>query len=90
MVSFNKLQNRSTLKSSKGASTSSKIHIGVCLLTKVENINAKEARAFSPPDKSESLCNFLPGGDTKILILLLMDHLSLSVPNVLFHHQKVF
>ena len=43
-----------------------------------ENINAIEARAFSPPDNSESLCNFLPA--SRIIVVETLRGLSKKPP----------
>ena len=72
-ASFSSSQNFSTLPSSKGASTSSRIQIGDTLFIKVEKIRAKEANAFSPPDIKIIFVIFFLGEIPLVLIRLLKD-----------------
>ena len=59
-MSLNVEQNRSTLLSSRGASTSSKTQIGAGFVKNAENIKANAVRACSPP-KAMTLFEVFPG-----------------------------
>ena len=59
-------QNLVTFASSKGASTSSKTHIGEGLTKKTAKINDKAVKACSPPESSVIDCSLFPGGETNI------------------------
>ena len=61
-ISSSKLQNRSTLASSSGASTSSSTQIGAGLQRNTAKISDSAVSACSPPDSSDSVASFLPGG----------------------------
>mgnify|MGYP004073766061 CR=1 FL=1 len=61
-ISSSIVQNRSTLASSKGASTSSNTQIGAGFVRKTANSKASAVNACSPPDKSDMICSFFPGG----------------------------
>src|SRR5471030_2902799 len=62
VISSSMSQKRSTLWSSSGASTSSSTQIGAGLVRNTAKISAKAVSACSPPDKSDSVAGFLPGG----------------------------
>ena len=62
VISCSRLQNRSTLWSSSGASTSSSTQIGDGLVRNTAKISASAVSACSPPESSDSVCGFLPGG----------------------------
>ena len=55
-------QNRPTLCSSSGASTSSSRQNGAGFRSKIENTSATAVSAFSPPDSRWMVLFFLPGG----------------------------
>ena len=57
-----RVQKRSTLASSSGASTSSSTQIGDGLVRNTAKISAMAVSDCSPPDSSESVAGFLPGG----------------------------
>ena len=61
-------QKRSTLLSSRGASTSSRTQIGAGFVKNAENIKARAVKACSPPESSDIVCSFLPGGLAMISI----------------------
>ena len=65
-ISLSMLQNRSTLASSRGASTSSSTQIGAGLARKTPKISAAAVRACSPPDIRVMLARRFPGGQAKI------------------------
>ena len=52
----------STLASSSAASTSSNKQKGTVLTFRIANNKLIAVNVFSPPDRSESVVNFLPGG----------------------------
>ena len=56
------------LASSRAASISSRMQNDAGLYFKRANKRATAVRDLSPPDKSESDCNLLPGGDALISI----------------------
>ena len=56
------VQKRSTLASSSGASTSSSTQIGDGLVRNTAKISARAVSDCSPPDSSDSVAGFLPGG----------------------------
>ena len=60
------VQNRSTLASSQGASTSSRTHTGAGLVRNTAKIKAIAVKACSPPDIKLICSIFLPGGQAKI------------------------
>ena len=62
VISSSRVQKRSTLASSRGASTSSKTHMGAGFVKNTPKRSASAVNACSPPDRSESTCSFLPGG----------------------------
>ena len=62
LISSNRSQNLATFVSSNGASTSSKMHKGEGLERNTANNKDIAVKAFSPPDRSESVCNCFPGG----------------------------
>ena len=59
--SSSKEQNLVTLASSKGASTSSKTHIGEGLTKNTAKIKDNAVNACSPPDNNVIDCNLFPG-----------------------------
>jgi cation transporter-like permease len=61
-MSDSNMQNRSTLMSSSGASTSSSTHTGAGLQRNTAKISDNAVSACSPPDSSDSVASFLPGG----------------------------
>ena len=61
-ISSSKSQNRVTLASSSGASTSSSTQIGAGLTKNTPKISASAVSVCSPPDKSDNVDSFLPGG----------------------------
>ena len=61
-ISSNRSQKRVTLASSSGASTSSNTQIGAGFAKNTAKINAIAVKVCSPPDKSDSVLSFLPGG----------------------------
>ena len=66
VISSSRLQNRSTLASSSGASTSSSTHTGAGLQRNTAKISAMAVSACSPPESSDIVCSFLPGGRARI------------------------
>ena len=64
--SSSKPQNLVTLASSKGASTSSKTHIGEGLVKKTAKIKDSAVKACSPPDNKVIDWSLFPGGLTNI------------------------
>jgi hypothetical protein len=62
VISSSRSQKRSTLWSSSGASTSSSTQIGAGLVRNTAKISASAVSACSPPESSDSVCGFLPGG----------------------------
>ena len=62
------LPNVSTLASSKAASTSSKTQNGDGFDLIMANNKLMAVNVFSPPDKSDILLNFFPGGEAIISI----------------------
>ena len=61
-ISSTRLQKRSTLVSSSGASTSSRTHIGAGFDKKTANKSDNAVNACSPPESNVRFCNFFPGG----------------------------
>src|SRR5438094_9854693 len=61
-MSATKRQKQSTLASSSGASTSSSTQIGAGLVKNTAKISASAVSACSPPESSDSVAGFLPGG----------------------------
>ncbi len=62
VISSSRSQKRSTLWSSSGASTSSSTQIGAGLVRNTAKISASAVSACSPPESSDSVAGFLPGG----------------------------
>ena len=62
VISSNRSQKRVTLASSSGASTSSSTQIGAGFARNTAKISASAVRVCSPPDRSDSVDSFLPGG----------------------------
>ena len=62
VISSSRSQNRVTLASSKGASTSSSTQIGAGLAKNTPKISASAVKVCSPPDNRLSVASFLPGG----------------------------
>ena len=65
-ISESKLQNFKVLESSKGASTSSKIQIGLGFALKTAKISDNAVSVCSPPESKEIVESFFPGGWQKI------------------------
>ena len=61
-ISSTRLQKRSTLVSSSGASTSSRTQIGAGFDKKTANKRDSAVKACYPPDSKVRFCSFLPGG----------------------------
>ena len=61
-ISSNISQNRETFASSSGASTSSKTQIGAGFAKKTAKISANAVKVCSPPDSSDRVDSFFPGG----------------------------
>ena len=61
-ISSSRSQKRSTLASSRGASTSSSTQIGEGLARNTAKISAVAVSACSPPEIRLMVCGFLPGG----------------------------
>ena len=64
--SSSKEQNLVTLASSRGASTSSKTHIGDGFTKNTAKIKDNAVSACSPPESKVIDCNLFPGGETNI------------------------
>ena len=65
LICLTKLQKRSVLLSSSGASTSSIKQNGAGLSLNIANTSAIAVSAFSPPDNKAIVVFFLPGGCAK-------------------------
>ena len=61
-IASSRLQKRSTLWSSSGASTSSSTQMGEGLVRNTAKISDRAVSVCSPPDSSDSVVGFLPGG----------------------------
>ena len=62
VISSSRSQKRPTLASSSGASTSSSTQIGAGFARNTAKISASAVSVCSPPDSSDSVASFLPGG----------------------------
>ena len=61
-ISARRSQNLTVLESSSGASTSSRIQIGLGLAINTAKIRDKAVSVCSPPERRDIAANFFPGG----------------------------